>query len=342
MARRPTQQDRIEALLAKYNPIIRAAFTAAIRDISDRAQVGRIAALLERGDTAGALRALHIDAAAYQEFDEALREAYIAGGTSTVGSLPLLRDPDGGRVVIRFDARNLRAERWLAEHSSRSITRIVDDQRAAIREALTEGMAQGRNPRSVALDIVGRVDPAAGRRVGGIIGLSRPQERYVAAARAELLSGDPTQMRAYLGRLRRDARFDGQVLRAIKDEKPVAAETVSRMVGRYADRLLELRGETIGRTESLGSLHAAQDEAYTQAVETGAVRRQDVRKFWLPPPKDKRARDNHQAMRGETIGLGERYSNGLRYPCDPEGDVSETANCRCREVIRIDFLSNLE
>lgn len=336
--RRPTPRQRIEALLEQFAPPIREAFMEAVQDIAKQAEVARIAERLERGDIDGAIRALHLDPAAYRTLDEAIRQAYIGGGSSAVAGMPVLREPDGGRVVLRFDARNPRAEQWLTEHSSTLITRIVDDQRAAVRQALTEGMVDGRNPRSVALDIVGRVNRATGRREGGIIGLTAQQERFVASARREL--SDPAIMEHYFTRKRRDRSFDGMVLKAIREEKPLDRATIDRIVGRYSDRLLELRGETIARTEAMASLHASQMEAYRQAIDTGAVARQDVRRVWVST-RDNRVRDSHRAMDGESVGLDEAYSNGLMYPGDPNGPVSETANCRCTQLIRIDFMSNL-
>ncbi len=38
---------------------------------------------------------------------------------------------------------------------------------------------------------------------------------------------------------------------------------------------------------------------------------------------------NHVAMDGETVPIDARFSNGLRYPCDPEGPARETIKCRC-------------
>lgn len=43
----------------------------------------------------------------------------------------------------------------------------------------------------------------------------------------------------------------------------------------------------------------------------------------------KNPRPEHQAMDGETVPIDGRFSNGLRYPCDPEGPASETIKCRC-------------
>jgi hypothetical protein len=40
-------------------------------------------------------------------------------------------------------------------------------------------------------------------------------------------------------------------------------------------------------------------------------------------------RDTHLRMDGETVGIRDRFSNGMRWPGDPAGGAEENANCRC-------------
>ena len=40
-------------------------------------------------------------------------------------------------------------------------------------------------------------------------------------------------------------------------------------------------------------------------------------------------RDTHSALSGETVGLDDTFSNGMRWPGDPAGGPSEVANCQC-------------
>ncbi len=48
--------------------------------------------------------------------------------------------------------------------------------------------------------------------------------------------------------------------------------------------------------------------------------------------RDDRVRPSHVQMEGEEQLLSDLYSNGLRYPRDPEGSAKETVNCRCFET----------
>jgi hypothetical protein len=213
---RLSPRQRFEILVSQFEPIVRAAFIDAIDDIRSNITLQRIVERLEKGDINGAIRAMHLDEAAFRPLDEAIRQAFNGGGVATVEQMPALRDPFGHRIVIRWDARNLTAERWLQEHSAQLVTDIVQDQQIAIRTALEAGLARGDNPTKTATAVVGRVSTITGRREGGIIGLSSTQAQYVATAREELLSGDPAQVRNYLDRTRRDKRFDKTVLKAIE------------------------------------------------------------------------------------------------------------------------------
>ena len=327
-------------LLDQYEPRLRDAFLAAIREITAKAQIGKIAEALGRGDVQAAIDALYIDRAAFDVFERAIAEAYGDGGANTLNGLPGLRSVTGERIVIRFDARNLRAERILREYSSQLVTRIVDEQRQNIRQVLDTGMRQGDNPRTVALDIVGRINRDTGRREGGIVGLSAPQAKYVENARRELSEGN---FDAYLQRVRRDKRFDRTIGKAIREGKPLTAEQVNKIVNRYADSLLKLRGDTIGRTEALQSLHMAQHEALKQLVDTGKVTAAQVKRTW-DATGDRRTRFDHAVADGKTVGLEERFIVGGRamlYPSDPAGGAANVINCRCHVRIKIDYFAGL-
>lgn len=68
-------------------------------------------------------------------------------------------------------------------------------------------------------------------------------------------------------------------------------------------------------------------KGYENAAKMGI----DIKKRWLAT-LDKRTRGSHRHLDGETVKLGEAFSNGLKYPGDPNGSGSEVYNCRCTMV----------
>jgi hypothetical protein len=340
-----SERAKIEKLLEDLQPEIRAAFLAAVDDLKSGVDLRQLYERLAAGDVNGALRAMNLDPAAFGGFAKALEDAYSTAGAATVDRMPRLEDATGNRVVIRFDARNMRAEQWLRDNSSSAVTAILEDQRTAIRAALEAGMERGENPRTTALDIVGKVNPVTGKREGGIIGLTAQQEAFARNYQAELMSSDPAVLAGALGRARRDKRFDATVKKAIASGEPVDRTTAAKMVQRYRDSLLKLRGETIARTEALTSLNAAQDEAYRQAIEKGGLKESQVKRIWRSA-SDRRVRDTHSVMNGQKKGLNEPFvsPNGatLRFPGDPNAPPGETINCRCILEPAIDFFAGLK
>lgn len=343
MARTPTPQQLYDELLTRYGQEIADAFEAAIDDLKSAAEIQRLQAAIQTGDINAAIEALHLDAAAYDRMLDQIAAAYGEGGQAATSLLPK-RTQDGVALILRFSARNLRAERWLRDHSSALVTRILDDQRQAVRQALVAGLERGENPRATALDIVGRVDQASGKRVGGVLGLSAPQERYVQSAKAELASSDPALLRNYLTRERRDKRFDRSVAKAIRNGEALPAEIQGKAVIAYERRLLALRGETIGRTEALTSLNASQREALLQAVESGQIAESQIRRVWKATG-DLRTRDTHRALNGDSVGLNEAFRSpsgaSIRFPGDPEAPAAERCNCRCWIMPRVDWAANI-
>lgn len=340
MLKRLTSRERFETLLAEFEPIIRRAFMDAIDDLRSGVSLRIVIERLERRDIEGAIEALNLDRAAYSPLDEAIRRAYSGGGAATVDGMPALRDPSGGKAVIRFDAQAFRAVEWARQHAL--APRMVEIDKEAARTIIVDGIAHGRGARRVALDLAGRINRATGRREGGVIGLTVQQAEHVISMRDRLASGDPEEMRKVFDMGRRDKRFDRTIAKAIEAEKPVPAEMIERMTARYSDRLLDLRGTTIARTEGMAAFNEATVEAYRQAIDKGAVREADLQKKWIAVG-DGRTRHTHMAMNGQQVGFGGMFQSPsgatLRYPHDPDAPASEKVNCRCRMDITIDFLA---
>jgi hypothetical protein len=324
---------KLDQLLDQLEPNLARAFRESVDGIRSRANVSALVAALEARDIDAAARAAGITQASWTAVTESARRAYIEGGAIAAADAP-------ARLGFAFDMNNPRAQEWLADHSSAFVTRINSDQRAAIQTALTAGFEQGRNPRSTALDIVGRVNRATGRRGGGIVGLTNQMSGFVTNARAEL--ADPETMANYLTRARRDKRFDRLVQRSIDEGKPLSQTDIDRIVGRYSDRLLNLRGDNIARTETLGSLNEGMDEALRQAVDEGLVSAGNVRRVW-DATGDDRTREDHIAANGQEVGLDEPFIVGgaaMMHPGDFSAPVEQVINCRCVTRQVVDWIGN--
>lgn len=345
MLKRLTPREQFDLLVADFEPELRKAFVEAVADLRSNIDFTLAIERLERKDVAGALAALHLTTAAFRPLERAIANAFEGGGIATVAAMPKLRDPSGGKMVLRFDVRNVSAENWLRTHSSKFAEDITKDMQRSIAEALEEGLSQGLNPKQSITRIAGPLNRVTGKREGGIVGLSHNQAEYVSAARKELLSGDPALLKNYMTRIRRDKRFDRTISKAIREGKPISAEIAGKAATSYSNKLLALRAETIARTETAGALGQAQKEAYAQAIETGAVRDDQIEKVWHTA-NDGKVRDTHSAMDGQRVPRSGRFVSPsgatLDYPCDPSAPVEEIANCRCWCQYRVNYLKGVE
>lgn len=81
------------------------------------------------------------------------------------------------------------------------------------------------------------------------------------------------------------------------------------------------------RTAVNAARNAGAQAGYEEAEAEGIK----ITKIWLATLDD-RTRDSHAEMDGEEVGIDEEFSNGLKYPCDPDGAPEEVWNCRCTMV----------
>lgn len=342
-----TPEQRLDALIDLFTPEIRKAFLAAIQDVTDTVIIRQLIDAIELGDAELAFRVLGFNDAAMRPLTAALERAFETGGVMTGETFPRYLNTPSGKAVFRFNVRISRVEAYLRDHSSQLVTRIGEDTRVSLRDVLTEGMTEGNNPRRTALDIVGRVDPVTKQRVGGIIGLTPNQTRWVSSYRNKLQNLNPAALDMEL----RDKRFDRLVLRAIKDGKPLDKDTIDRLTTRYKSNALRYRGEAIARTEALQSLNRSEYEAVKQAIDMGAVNVSFVRRHW-DSAGDSRVRWSHREMdkkyKAEGVGMDEPFvsPSGARmmFPGDTSlgAGADEVVMCRCRVRTKVDWLADLD
>lgn len=78
------------------------------------------------------------------------------------------------------------------------------------------------------------------------------------------------------------------------------------------------------RTAVTGAECAGREESYKMAEADGV----EMVQVWQAT-LDGRTRHSHAAIDGEERPVGEMFSNGCRYPGDPNGAPEEVYNCRC-------------
>ena len=343
MAKTRAQRQVYADLLDRYGRSVADAFFAALDKIKAAASVQRITAEIEAGNIEGALDELDIDPADFNDLLDHIRDAQKEGGKAAADEMPKRR-PDGTALSIRYDGRAYNAETWMREHSSDFITRTTSDMRAASRASLADNLAKGRNPKSAALDLIGRLNRVTGKREGGILGLSIPQEEAVRRAREELASADPAGLRNYLTRPRRNRQFDRSVTKAIREGRALDPAIAANAIRGYSNKLLRYRGEVIGKHEAFSALAAGKQQAYEQAVTSGKVDAAVVVKTWKHFP-NLEPRHQHIAMSGRSVGLLESFvlpdGTVMQFPHDPKAPVKHTAGCHCQADYEIDFLAGI-
>ena len=331
MARNQPSKRKYLRELDRLEPALRKEYFRWVASRVESISVSDLERMVRSGDVEGIVELIDVDQT-IGEVTEQIRDTYKAGGQF-----------EAPATQVEFNMRNPRAEAWLASDSSRFVTNITEGERANVQRAVAGGMERGQNPRQTALDIVGRRSGVTGRRKGGLIGLSGPQGEAVEAARSQLSSGDPSEMRKYLNKQRRDKRYDAMVKRAIRDGRPLTKAEVNKIVGRYSDRLLQLRGETIARTESVHAFNAAREESWQQAYQSGKTDPRYVTKTWSAT-MDNKVRDTHASLNRDQKPAREPFrtsaGNYLNYPGDTSmgAPPEEIINCRCYVERRVDYL----
>jgi HK97 family phage portal protein len=99
------------------------------------------------------------------------------------------------------------------------------------------------------------------------------------------------------------------------------------------------RANTIARTEVLTATSIGQAAAMQDASQVIP----NLKKMWINAGDDrvrgnpdgiyKNTEADHWTLGGELIDHDGRFSNGLSYPRDPDGDASEVINCRCTFIM---------
>ena len=328
----PLSRAEIIRLIQEAEPRIGSQFIAAIMNVATNAPKSAMLRAIRARDTNGVWAELDMKDADFNGMQQAAQNAYGAAGTA-----------EAARSRFKFNLFDQRALQDQQRRVGRFIAETIQQQRDMIRERVLQAIVDGANPRDVITDIVGTKRLGTHNRTGGILGLTNNQDQWARNAFAELDPNDPRDMRGYLERDARDRRFDSTVRKSIREGRPIPSDTRRKMIEAYRSRLLKLRGEAVGRTESLSSVNAGRNDAFEQAVNDpeNPIQGDELRRTWIAT-RDDRVRDAHATLSGQVrrhnVPFDSPTGAALMYPGDSSlgAGPADLVNCRCTAVYQLD------
>lgn len=315
------ERARIEQLIASQSAKVRRAFRRFLDDVRSTAVRRQVRLALEARGVEAALRV--VDAHVVR-MGTVFTQVFQAAAQSEAEALARQVGAQRAGIAVGFDPSNPRAALLMRQNRLDFVREFTRSQRESTRVALEEALKTGAGPTQTA------------NMFSDSIGLTAYQRQVVANYRRALESGDA----AALNRDLRDRRFDASVARAVEQDAPLGAQRIQRMVERYRTRYIQLRAETIARTETLAVVGLARQEALAQVVEQAAIPLTRVKRIWRAT-QDKRTRDTHSEMDGQEQGSGMPFISPagakLMFPGDRSlgAPASEVINCRCVLLTRI-------
>jgi HK97 family phage portal protein len=107
-------------------------------------------------------------------------------------------------------------------------------------------------------------------------------------------------------------------------EDGLSVDDVAKLIVEDSIKIGASRAQTIARTETLTAVSLGQ----ASMMELAAKAIPGLKKSWITS-QDEDVRESHRAVNGEIRDTDEKFSNGLMYPRDPDGDAASNVNCRC-------------
>lgn len=149
----------------------------------------------------------------------------------------------------------------------------------------------------------------------------------------ELVANEPDLLPQAAFDKAKDTAWNSRHVTAVVTQAVLQGQTVPQLAASIAGiaamdqhAAMKAARTAITSAHSLGKL-----KGYERAADMGI----GIKKQWLAA-LDSRTRGSHRHLDGETVELDEEFSNGLKYPGDPDGPASEVYNCRCTLVSVID------
>jgi SPP1 gp7 family putative phage head morphogenesis protein len=161
---------------------------------------------------------------------------------------------------------------------------------------------------------------------------------YNADTVANLIKNDPDILKRPSLDRNLDKRWNKKLFQSQITQGILQGESIENLAKRVAlgttqqDMNAAIRN---ARTATTCAQNAGRTQSYQRAVNLGI----ELYQVWLAA-LDSRTRSSHRHMDGEKVkvvkGKQVKFSNGLRFPADPDGRPEEVWNCRCTLVTSFD------
>lgn len=299
------EDDAARILAEKRERRIRDAALAMLLALGGLTSGAAVLAALRRYDVRGVLSVLQGDdterllITGYQPIADLFGEAARQAANDNFGAL-VVYDP----LASSSDLAALRAGFMSAVQRS---------QEQVVRETMVQALRAGASPEAVQA-VLTQVVSLTPRDAAAVLNYRRLLER-----------GDP----GALERALRDKRFDATVQAMLRGDRALTAEQVDAMVGRYAQRMVAHRAETIAKTESMQAAVSGIRDAYVQAVKSGQLMESEVRRFWLVTADERTCEvcSSVPVLNRAGVGVDEPYDSAAGPIMAPLAHI----RCRCSE-----------
>lgn len=145
----------------------------------------------------------------------------------------------------------------------------------------------------------------------------------------ELVANEPDLLPRAAFDKAKDMAWNSRHVTSAVTRAVLQGQTIPQLAASIADiAAMDQRAAMRAARTAMTSAHSlGKLKGYERAAGMGI----DVEKQWLAA-LDSRTRGSHRHLDGEVVGLDAEFSNGLKYPGDPDGPASEVYNCRCTLV----------
>lgn len=145
----------------------------------------------------------------------------------------------------------------------------------------------------------------------------------------ELVANEPNLLPQAAFDKAKDTAWNSRHVTAAVTQAVLQGQTVTHLAASIAGiAAMDQRAAMKAARTAITSAHSlGKLKGYERAAGMGI----DVEKQWLAA-LDSRTRGSHRHLDGEVVKLDAEFSNGLKYPGDPDGPASEVYNCRCTLV----------